>query len=85
MPLVLLEWHDSHSPESDTWRDPADVNVQARPIVCRSVGWEASRANGHVTLVADQALGSRDGTLFQVKRQFTIPIRMIVSRKVLRA
>lgn len=48
--MVLLEWHDAHSGENDTWT-PADEIEDAGPYLVKSIGWLISGVKaGHVTI-----------------------------------
>ncbi len=55
---VLIEWEDPYSGLAH-WHDISELSP--KPLICRSVGWIVSRANGCIVLMAHLAPPRDDG------------------------
>lgn len=69
--LVLVEWVDSHS--NARWRDMDDIERDAEPCPCRSVGWVARKTKDVTVLVSSISGEGSDSVLLCGSNVMTIP------------
>lgn len=80
MPLVMIEWEDSHS--SGAW-EQIGGEIEDRALVCRSVGWlvlDGERAK----VIAPHKSDQEPGVPLQASGVMTIPARSVLSITALR-
>jgi hypothetical protein len=77
MPLVLVEWIDSHAATSWRPRDEMLAHVRDATLACKSVGWLLLDAPDRITVVATMA---ENGSVADAT---TIPKSAVVSVVVL--
>lgn len=82
MPLLLVEWVDSHSGKG--WQPMSEIEAAARPIHCRSVGWLVSERSGTTVLVAHVSGENVDDIRQFGAGDMAIPTKAIVRRDKLR-
>ncbi len=75
--LVLVEWIDSHAGPGG-WQALDELERNAEPLHCRSVGWLVSSANG-MKVLASSISGERNENLRLFARgDIAIPDKAIV-------
>jgi hypothetical protein len=82
MKLVLVEWVDSYSMHG--WKPLDNLIKECEPLLCRSVGWLASKKNGHVLIVPHLSGEQNEGITVYGTGDITIPAKAIRKMTVLR-
>jgi hypothetical protein len=83
MPLMLIEWIDSHSSAGGGWSQLDDLKTAAIPMYCRSVGWLVAKENSHIVLVPHLCGASEENPDHCGKGELTIPMRCITRMTML--
>lgn len=82
MPLVYIEWEDSHSMSGSVWKSLDGAKESGPCVMCRSAGWLVSDEKSHKTIAGSLSYGKHDRGVNQVSGDMTIPALAI--RKLVR-
>ena len=76
MPLVLVEWVDSHSGRG--WKDLTELDSITEALFCKSVGWLRMKTKDIITIVPHIAGEQSTELVLQGCGDMTIPRKSIL-------
>ena len=83
MKLVLIEWLDSHSLAGDRWHPLEEIENEAGPLMCRSVGWLVKDTK-KVKVLVSHISGEANRCVPWAMGEIVIPAGSVVKMRVLR-
>jgi len=82
-PLLIIEWIDSHR-RTPAWTLLDDLQKDAAPLICRSVGWLVAETK-EVKLLVSSISGEKDELIREFcSGDIVIPVKAIVRTTVIR-